>query len=259
MTDALDRWAIITGASSGLGIEFAKQLAAMKVNLILVARRREPMEKLAEDLAGSGIQVVVEPMDLVVPGAAQELEQRLDARGIEPEILINNAGFGLFGYLLDQKPEDVRGMLELDILALTELSRRFGKRMSDRGRGHILLVASVAAYQPTPLYAVYGAAKAYVLSFGVSLNHELGPDVGVTVVSPGLMDTGFNNVSGQPVTDIMRRNMTSVPEAAKIGLDAMFAKKSNAVVGRLNRVFMFMNRIFSRDFQAKMIFKMQQA
>lgn len=258
MTNASNRWAIITGASSGLGIEFAKQLAAKKINLVLVARRQEPMEKLAGQLIGSGIQVVVEPMDLIVPGAAQELEQRLDARGIEAEILINNAGFGLFGYMRDQKAEDVRGMLELDVLALTELSRRFGKQMSDRGRGYILLVASVAAYQPTPLYAVYGAAKAYVLSLGVSLNYELGPNVGVTVVSPGLMDTGFNSVSGQPVTDIMRRNMTSVPEAAKIGLDAMFAKKSNVVVGKLNRFFTLLSRFFSRDAQAKMIFKMQQ-
>lgn len=258
MANESERWAIITGASSGLGIEFAKQLAARKINLVLVARRQEPMDRLAGELTSSGIKVAVEPMDLVAPGAAGELEKRLDARGIEPEILVNNAGFGLFGYLVDQEPENVRSMLELDVLALTELSRRFGKRMFNQGKGHVLLVASVAAYQPTPLYAVYGAAKAYVLSFGVSLNQELSPNVSVTVVSPGLMDTGFNSVSGQPVTDMMRRNMTSVPEAAKIGLDAMFAGKSNVVVGKLNRFFMFMNRFFSRDAQAKMIFKMQQ-
>ena len=128
--------------------------------------------------------------------SALNLQRRLDERNIEPNILINNAAFGLSGEFLAQEPERLREMLSLDILTLTELTHLFGKRMAARGSGHILLVASLAAYQPDPLLAAYGAAKHFVLALGIALHVELAPKVGVTVVSPGLMDTEFNDVSG---------------------------------------------------------------
>ena len=229
--------ALITGASSGLGIEFARQLAARGCDLVLTARREQLMAALALELeARHGIQVIVEALDLATPGAAGELKRRLDQRGVEPSALINNAGFGLFGPFIEQEEAKLRDMLQLDVLALTELTHVFGRAMAARGRGRILLVASVAAYQPTPLYAGYGAAKAYVLSLGESLGVELAPRVSVSVLSPGLMDTGFLGVSGQTPSRAMTRNMVLPADAAKLGLETMFAGRSSAVTGRANRI-----------------------
>ena len=252
-------WALVTGASSGLGIEFARQLAQRGYNLVLVARREEPMQRLAADLAQThAIDVLVETIDLAFPNSAKVLLQNLDANGVPIDVLVNNAGFGVFGRFAKQSPGRIRQMLDLDILALTEMTLVFGRHMLDRGHGHILLVASTAAMQPTPLYAAYGAAKAYVLSLGESLNVEFAPVVGVTVVLPGLMNTGFLGVSGQQPTAIMKRNMTDPADAARIGLDAMFAGRSTAIIGSVNKIASLINRLTSRSFQAKLIMKMQQ-
>jgi len=186
--DPKGSWAVVTGASSGLGVEFARALAAMGANLVLTARREAPMQGLAEDLRGRhGVEVVVEAVDLSEADSAVALRDRLERRGIEPDILVNNAAFGLAGAFIEQEPARLRALLQVDIVSTTELTHVFGQPMARRGRGRILLVASLAAFQPTPLLAAYGAAKAYILSFGEALNLELGPEVGVTVLSPGLM------------------------------------------------------------------------
>ena len=164
-------YALVTGASSGLGREFARALAARKINLVLVARREKPMQALAAELRQQyGVLVVVEVIDLSAAGSSIDLQTRLNDQNIEPDILINNAAFGLSGEFLKQSPERLREMLQLDILSLTELTHLFGNRMANRGAGHILLVASLAAYQPDPLLAAYGAAKHYVLALGVALH-----------------------------------------------------------------------------------------
>ncbi len=254
------QWALVTGASGGLGKEFAIALAAGKCNLVLAARREEPMQQLAAQLKQQhGVEVVVEVIDLARPESAATLEQRLDERGIEPGILINNAAFGLNGAFVDHNPERLREMLQLDVMALTELTYRFGKRMVNQGRGHILLVASLAAFQPTPILAAYGAAKAFVLSFGQALHVELAPKVGVTVLSPGLMETGFFGVSGYQPTASLRRTMLSPATVAAIGLRAMFAGRPTVVAGRLNNVMAFITRFTSRHFQAKMVYRMSKA
>uniref|UniRef100_B0T3R2 Short-chain dehydrogenase/reductase SDR n=1 Tax=Caulobacter sp. (strain K31) TaxID=366602 RepID=B0T3R2_CAUSK len=252
-------WALVTGASSGLGAEFARQLAARGYGLVLTARRKEPMQQLAEALGQEHrVDVLVEPLDLGVPGASVALQARLAARGVQIDVLINNAGFGLFGRFAAQDPDRLRQMLQVDILAMTELTHVFAQTMSHRGRGHILLVASMAAYQPTPLYAAYGAAKAYVLSLGEALHVELGPTVGVTVLSPGLMDTGFLDVAGQAPSAAMKRNMIEPTDAVKLGLDALFAGKSSIITGAVNRLAVFLNRLTSRNLQAKLILRIQQ-
>jgi len=162
-------------------------------------------------------------LDLGDPDSVATLQQRLDADGIEVDILVNNAAFAPSGAFIDQDPERLRAMLQLNIVALTELTHVFGRRMTQRRRAHILLVASVGAYQPSPLAAAYSAAKAYVLSLGVALNVELAPSVGVTVVSPGLMDTEFHDVAGYTMKPSMRRTVLPTDRGAAIGLDAMFA------------------------------------
>src|SRR5438552_5307907 len=167
MNSVAGKWALITGASSGLGLEFADLLAARMVNLVLAARRQEPMEKLASDLRRKyGIDVLVEPIDLASPGAAGRLKSSLDARSVAIDILVNNAGYGLHGDFLETPIDRTVDMIQLNITALTELTYLFGRDMASRRSGHILLIASLLALQAVPSYAAYAATKAYVLALG---------------------------------------------------------------------------------------------
>lgn len=252
-------WAIVTGASSGLGISFATALAERGYNLVLVARREGPMSELAHRLERDHhIRVAVQPLDLGEPNAAITLKQRLDDAGLEITILINNAAFALSGPFVDHDLTRLRAMLQLDIMAATELTHAFGQAMVRRGTGHILLVASVGAYTPSPLAAAYSAAKAYVLSLGVALDVELGPNIGVTVVSPGLMETEFHAVAGFTVKPAMRRSILSTDAVAAIALKAMFARRSSVVAGRLNAVGAFTSRLLPRSLLARMAYQVSK-
>lgn len=242
----------MTGASRGLGTEFAKQIANRRINLVLTARSEPELLQLAEKLRReSGIEVIAEPLDLSLPQSAVELQKRLDQRGVEPEILINNAGFGLYERFMDNDPERLRAMLQLDIVSLVELSQLFGRRMIANGHGRILLVGSMAAYQPVPLMAAYAGAKAFVLSFGEALHVELAPNVIVTVLSPGLMDTGFNEASGYETPKALEVMKLAPAEVARIGLEALFAGRSGVIAGRLNKLMAFSGRLMPRHFAAK--------
>jgi len=173
MKNLRDKWALVTGASSGFGIEFARLLAERGSNLVLVARRAEPMEKLAEELRTHSVQVVVVAMDLCRIGIGTTLKSDLDSRGIAIDILVNNAGFGLYGNFLDMPLKTITDMMQLNMLTVTELTHVFAHDMIDRKGGHILLLASLLGYQAVPGYAVYAATKAYVLQFGEALHQEL--------------------------------------------------------------------------------------
>ena len=250
-------WAVVTGASSGLGSEFATALAARGTRLVLVARREEPMRELAATLtARHGVEIVVEALDLGEASAPAALRERLDRRGIDPAILINNAAFGLSAPFLEHDPERLRAMLQLDVVATTELTYFFGKRMAARGRGRILLVASLAGHQPTPRLAAYGAAKAYLVSLGEALHVELAPSVGVTVLSPGLMDTGFNAVAGYEPNASLSGAKLAPARVAAIGLEALFADRPSVIAGGLNRAMAFSNRFLSRHVAARMVLRM---
>jgi uncharacterized protein len=202
MDDANGKWALVTGASSGLGIEFATLLAERNAHLVLAARRTKPMESLAQQLRQTHrVKVVVEEIDLSVAGAGAELKSRLDERGIVVDVLVNNAGIGLYGSFLDQPLPKTLGMLQLNMLAVTELTHIFAIDMVKRRTGHILLVASLLGYQATPGYAAYAASKGYVLLFGEALHAELKPHgVNVTVLSPGATSTSFGEAAGQKDT-----------------------------------------------------------
>lgn len=252
-------WALVTGASSGLGAELARALVQRGHHLVLTARSEAPMQRLADEVGRQhSVQVVIEPLDLSAPNGANALQQRLEERGIEPDILVNNAGFGLSDPFIAHDPERLRAMLQLNIISLTELSHGLGRRMAARGHGHILLVASLAAYQPDPLLAAYGASKAYVLSLGEALNVELAPKVGVTVLSPGLMDTGFNDTSGFETPAAMKRIVLLPVDVARIGLDALFEGRPSVVAGRVNKVMAFSSRLMSRHFAAKTTYNMSK-
>jgi uncharacterized protein len=248
--------ALVTGASSGLGIQFARQLAARGFDLALTARSAEPMEELAQEVRrASNVKVTVHPLDLSRSGSADALVTRLDELSIVPELVINNAGFGLAERFFDHEPTRLAAMLQLNVTSLTELSQRLGSRMAQRGQGRILLVASMAAFLPSPLLAAYAASKSYILSLGEALNVELAPSVAVTVLSPGLMDTGFSAASGYKTPDRLKKTILSTAEVAKIGLEALFEGRSSVVAGKKNARGAFMTRFLSRHALAERVFR----
>ena len=248
--------ALVTGASSGLGIAFAEQLARRGYDLVLTARGADAMEALAERIRDShGVDVAVQPADLSKPEGARELTETLDARGLSPLVVVNNAGLGLNERFAEQDPDRLSSMLQLNILALTELTRFYGQRMMATDGGHILLVASLAAYMPAPLMAAYAASKAYVLSLGEALHVELAPKVGVTVLSPGYMETGFDAASGFQPTPATRRTALSPGKVAGIGLDALFKNRSSVVAGSANKIAAAVGKLLPRTFMARQLYK----
>lgn len=243
--------ALITGASSGLGLEFAELLAAQKLNLVLAARRREPMEKLAAELSRKhGVDIVVEPIDLAAPGAAARLKSRLDERSIQIDMLVNNAGYGLHGEFLETPIDRTTDMIQLNVTALTELSYVFGRDMAARGSGQILLIASLLAFQPVPTFAAYAATKSYVLAFGEALHDELRPQgVVVTSLCPGHTETGFDAAAGAPVSPMLRLLTMKPRPVAEIGLRALSQGRASVMPGFMNKLVAFSNRLTPRSMQ----------
>jgi short-subunit dehydrogenase len=190
-------WALVTGASSGIGTALARELAQHGHNLVLTARRVAPMEALAAQLRALGAVATVIPADLSKPGAAVTLAHDIAERGLDIDILVNNAGLGALGRFDRMDPGRIGDMLQINIVALTELTRLLLPAMVARGHGRIMLVSSVAGFQPGPRMAVYFATKAYVTSLGEALAYELRrTGVSVTVLCPGATDTEFFVVAG---------------------------------------------------------------
>lgn len=245
------KWALVTGASSGFGIEFATLLAERKANLVLAARRTAPMEDLADQLRQKhGVNAVVERIDLSLAGAAAELKSRLDGRGLAVDILVNNAGYGLYGSFMEQPVQKPLDMLQVNVMTLTELTHIFAVEMVKRRSGHILLIASLLGYQAVPGFAAYSASKGYVLLFGEALHEELKPyGVSVTVLSPGPTSTAFGQVAAQRYTLAVRLLMMSPQPVADTGIQAMLNRKSSLVAGVLNKAIVFSNRFTPRFVQ----------
>lgn len=242
------RTALVTGASSGLGVDFARELARRSVNLIVVARRIDALESLAQELrAAHEVSVQVIGADLSLPTAASELYDRLSAAGAKVDILINNAGLGLYGETQRIPWAKEQGMLQIDVVTLTGLIKLLLPQMLERRFGYILNLSSIAAYQPSPLYATYGAAKTFVLYLSEALNHELrGSGVSVTAVSPGITATEFLKVSGQKATPYQRLVMMQSEDVVRISLDAMLAGKSSVVPGLVNSITAWFGRFSPR-------------
>lgn len=244
--------ALVTGASSGLGVDFAAELAALGCRLVIVARREDLLKQVQQDLhARHGVEVIAVTLDLSQPDAPKALHDLLRQQQVTVDILVNNAGFGLFGADLDLPWPRVQQMLQLDIVALTQLTQLFARDMKARGFGYILQVASTGAFQPSPTYAAYAAAKAYVLSYGYALNHELrGSGVSCTVVSPGVTATEFLQVSGQRRNWFHNATMMSSGDVARLGVRAMLRRRSGIVTGWFNAISASMTRLLPRSLLA---------
>jgi short-subunit dehydrogenase len=225
--------ALITGASSGIGAELARQLAAQQTHLILTARRLDRLESLAADLAAKyKIRAVAIQNDLNAPAGPSQLVERLTAENLEPTILINNAGLGHHGPFLDQSHEQIETMLAVDVRALTLLTRQVGGMMARRGQGSILNVASFAAQAPIPTYAVYSGAKAYVVAFSQALRSEFAPHgINVSVICPGFTPTEFFDVSRHQRSRWMRLTELSVEQVARAALRGLKRRQFLIVPG----------------------------
>ena len=230
-------WVLITGASSGFGEEFARQYAEQGHSLVLVARRLDRLQKIADGLRQQfGIEVVVEQVDLSDVAAIVQLHQRLRERDIAIDILINNAGHGLQGPFIDSKLDAALTMVQLDIASLTAVTHVFAQDMRTRGRGKILLVASLLAYQGVENFAVYSAAKAYVLRLGEALHRELKRDgITVTALCPGMSDTGFATAAQQKITPALKLLMMQPAPVVRAGIRALHAGRMSVVRGLANK------------------------
>lgn len=237
MTATDNSWVLITGASSGFGEEFARQYAEQGYSLVLVARRLDRLQKIAEALRQQfGIEVVVEQVDLSNVAAIIQLHQRLRERDIAIDILINNAGHGLQGPFLDGQLDAALAMVQLDIASLTAVTHIFAQDMRKRRRGKILLVASMLAYQGVQNFAVYSAAKSYVLRLGEALHRELKRDgVTVTALCPGMSDTGFATAAQQKITPALKLLMMQPTPVVRAGIRALHAGRMSVVPGLANK------------------------
>src|SRR5437879_6061348 len=196
------------------------------------------------------MDVLVEAIDLSSPGAASRLKSSLDAKSVTIDILLNNAGYGLQGDFLETPIERTMNMVQLNITTLTELTYLFGRGMATRRSGHILLVASVLAFQPVPSYAAYAATKAYVLALGEALHDELRPHgVVVTSLWRGQTATGFDAAAGAPTSPLLRLFPIAPGPVAASGMRALLRGKAMVVAGLSNKMAAFSNRLTPRSMQ----------
>lgn len=237
------RTALVTGASSGIGLELANLLAADSCNLVLVGRNRARLEELASKLqAEHHITARCEPRDLSEPHAAMGLWTELAITGITIDILVNNAGAGVYGNVEDEDPEALERMLQLNVVTLTSLTRLALPGMQTRGWGRILNVGSVVGYQPAgPRMAAYYASKAYVLSFSKGLARELkGTGVSVTALCPGPTKSSFEERSGAGRTILYKfvPKMTAAA-VARAGCEGMKRQSTVVIPGLLSKIVAF--------------------
>jgi short-subunit dehydrogenase len=246
MTDDTKRTALVTGASMGIGAAFARALAERGANLVLAARSRDKLEALATALSGAyGVRAHAVAVDLSKPGAAERLRAETESRGLAIDLLVNNAGFATYGRFDEISAERQREEILLNCAALVDMAHAFLPAMVRRGSGAIVNVASTAAFQPLPYMAVYGATKAFVLSFSEALwaeNRARG--VRVLALCPGATDTPFFDVVGAPEASVGAREKPELVVAR--ALDALDRGRSHLVSGTRNYVMAQAARVLPR-------------
>jgi uncharacterized protein len=253
-----NKWALITGASAGIGWALAEQLAAGGTHLVLTARRTDRLQKLAAELAAKHkIQAEVFSADLSRPQAPLEIQEFTAGKNIEVELLVNNAGFGAFGYTHEIPAATMLEMIQVNCSAVVHLTSLYLPAMVARRRGDILILASTAAFQAVPFNSAYAATKAFDLLFAQGIAEEVRPfGVRVCALCPGPTTTEFQEVAHQP--DRMFRSVETADKVARVGLDALARGKSYVVSGTVNRLMMESERLVPREFVVKMAAKMMR-
>ena len=227
---------LITGASGGIGYELAKLFAHDKHNLVLVARSADKLSQVANELQKYGVNVRTVALDLAEAPGPKFLFDQTQREGIAVDILINNAGFGAFGEFAQMRHQEILGQINLNITALTQLTRLFLEPMLSRRNGRIMNVASTAGFQPGPLMAVYYATKAYVISFSEAIANELrGSGVTVTCFCPGATHTGFAARAGNDQSRLFKKfGAMSAESVARDGYHAVMQGRTLAISGMHN-------------------------
>lgn len=232
-------YALVTGASSGIGYELAKLFAQDGYNIIAVARSKDDLQKVADEFTEQyGVQVEVMPKDLFGETGATELYEEVKGRGLEVEILVNDAGQGVYGLFVESDIEAQMRIIHLNIISFTRLTYHFLKDMVARNSGKILQVASVVSELPSPYQAVYGGTKAYVLSLTEALISEIkDTDVTITALQPGATDTDFFNKAGAQDSKIVedKSKLADPAKVAKDGYDALMKGDDKVVSGLKNK------------------------
>ena len=252
--------ALITGASSGIGRELARVHAAHGGDCVLVARRGSELMALKEEIERTTTtKVTIIEKDLSLPTAPREIYEAVRAQGIQVDILMNNAGFGLLGAFAQADEKTTLDMIQVNITSLVALTRLFLPDMIARNTGRILNVASTAAFQPGPLMAVYYATKAFVVSFSEAVRYELRETkVTVTSLCPGPTKSEFQQAAG--MTNIRMMSMPGIPTSrtvADYGYQAMMFGKGIAIQGAMNRISAFSTRFAPRNLIMRFVYALQ--
>lgn len=251
--------ALVTGGGSGIGLEFARLLAQSGWNLILVGRSGSKLEQAREELSSTyGISVEPKISDISRASDAEALAGEFASGNREVLLLINNAGSGLFGPAVEQSAEEMVKMISLNITGLTLLSTNFAAAMSERGRGYILNVGSLAGRTPMPYFAAYGATKSYVHNFSIALRAEVAKrGVVVSCLEPGYVTTSFDEnarIENERYLKFSQRNGMSPRETAVIGLRALFRGKARVVPGFGNKIVAGLTSLIPPSWSARTVY-----
>ncbi|MFZ0035803.1 MAG: SDR family oxidoreductase [Candidatus Acidiferrales bacterium] len=250
------KWALITGASAGIGTELAKILAAGGTNLVLTARRRDRLEQLSSELSAKHrVRIEIVPADLARPGAPGEIHAFTTNKGIHVDLLINNAGFGVYGHFRTSESIRQLEMVQVNCAAVVNLTHLYLPAMVEKRSGDILILASTASYQAVPYISVYAATKAFDLLFAEGLAEEVRQfGVRVCALCPGSTNTEFQHVAGQP--DRVFRRAETAEKVARVGLEALAKGKSSVISGFANKLSTASQRLAPRRFVTRVAAKM---
>lgn len=243
----VDQWALITGASSGIGAEFARQLAARGMHLVLTARRADLMEELAAELSAKhATRCEIIPVDLAEPGAVKKLLQEIQQRGLTIQILVNNAGFGVVGEVDEAPVERLLEVIQVNVSAVVELTYRLLPDMLARNSGAIINLSSLSGFQPVAYMGVYAASKAFILHFTEALAIEIRRrKVALLAVCPGVTRTPFFDIAGAPGW-LQKHSSQSAEEVVKTALKALRRRRMVIVPGWRNWLLTLLVRFVPR-------------
>lgn len=252
----MKKTALVTGASLGFGVEFARNFAKDGIHLVLVARSADKLNALAEELRQQyQIDVLVMVKDLSKMDEVQNIYDTLQSKGIHIDYLVNNAGFGDFAHFINADYAKLENMIDLNIKSLTKLSHLFVKPMVAKGAGRIMNVASTAAFQPGPNMAVYFATKAYVLSLGEAIGNELeGTGVTITTLCPGASETGFQSAADLHESKLVKgKKLPTAKEVADYGYQQMMKGSHTVIPGFMNWMNAQAARFLPRQWVLKVV------